>query len=94
MSYNKARQQVHEAIGGLLKDGEIAIGWTLTVDVAGPDDMRYLAHRAGGGIDGNSPPLLWTLIGMLRACALSAEGQLAESTEEADDDEEDEGDED
>lgn len=84
VTYDEARQRVHEAIGGLLCDGEIAVAWTLTVDVAGADDMRYLAHRAGGGIDGNSPPTVWTALGMLTASANDAAAQLAGSTQQTD----------
>jgi hypothetical protein len=85
MAYEDAQRKVHDAIGGLLRDGEIAIGWTLTIDVAGPDDTRYLAHRAGGGIDGGSSPMMWTALGMLRASAQVAEAQLAEGTVDHDD---------
>jgi hypothetical protein len=83
----REQREVHDAIGGLLADGEIAIAWTLTIDVAGPDSMRYLAHRAGGGIDGGDAPMMWTALGMLRASAQVAEAQLAEGTVDAEDDE-------
>jgi hypothetical protein len=79
-------RKVHDAIGGLLNDGEMAVAWTLTIDVAGPDDGRYLAHRAGGGIDGGSPPTVWTALGMLRAGADVAAAQIAGATEDIDDD--------
>lgn len=78
MSYDDARRRVHEAVGGLLDDGEIAVAWTLTIDVAGPNDTRYLAHRAGGGIDGAESPSVGV-----------AEAQLLDMTEDADDDEDD-----
>lgn len=77
---------VHHAIQGLLDEGEIAIGWCLTIDVAGPDDMRYLAHRAGGGVDGDDNPMIWTALGMLRASVQVAEDQLRDCTEPTDDD--------
>lgn len=85
MTYDEARKRVHEAIGGLLDEGEIAIAWTLTIDVAGPGDTRYLAHRAGGGFDGNEGPMAWTALGMLRASMKVAERQLYETTEDLDD---------
>lgn len=80
MTDQEAQAKVHEAIGGLLDEGEIAIAWTLTIDVAGPDETRYLAHRAGGGFDGNDRPMMWTALGMLRASVGVAERQLADST--------------
>jgi hypothetical protein len=79
-----ARQAVHEAIGQLLDDGEIAISWTLTIDVAGPDRRRYLAHRAGGGADGTDAPMAWTALGMLRSSMQLAEQQLRQGTEDTD----------
>jgi hypothetical protein len=88
VTYEDAQRKVHDAIGGLLREGEIAVGWTLTIDVAGPDDGRYLAHRAGGGIDGSSSPMVWTALGMLRAGAQVAEAQLAEGTVDHEDEEE------
>jgi hypothetical protein len=85
-----AQRQVHEAIGGLLDDGEIAICWVLTIDVAGPNDTRYLAHRAGGGHDGNDNPMAWTAAGMLQASADMARDQMRRFTVETDDEDEDE----
>lgn len=87
MAARTAQCKVHDAIGRLLNEGEIAIGWTLTIDVAGPANTRYLAHRAGGGIDGGSPPTAWTALGMLRAGAQVAEAQLAGATVDHDDEE-------
>lgn len=84
--------RVHEAISLLLEDGEIAIHWTLTIDVAGPDNVRYLAHRAGGGHDGTDGPMAWTALGMLRASVGVAEQQLLDSTRDTIDDEDDDGD--
>lgn len=89
MSNADAQKAVHEALAGYLDDGEIAIGWCLTIDVAGPDDVRYLAHRAGGGHDGTANPMAWTALGMLRASAELAEDQLRDSTFDADDAEDD-----
>lgn len=80
-----AKARVHEAIGGLLEEGELAISWVLTIDVAGPDSSRYLAHRAGGGADGEDNPMAWTALGMLQASARVAEAQLLDQTEDTDD---------
>jgi hypothetical protein len=87
-----AQRAVHEAIGDLLEDGEIAVCWTLTIDVAGSDNTRYLAHRAGGGADGTDNPMAWTALGMLRASMKVAESQVHELTFDTnpDDDDEDE----
>lgn len=84
-----AQSAVHDAIGGLLDDGEIVISWCLTIDVAGPGDTRYLAHRAGGGHDGQDSPMAWTALGMLRASMQVAERQLDEWTGDTDDAEDD-----
>ena len=89
MTDEAAQRKVHEAIGDLLAEGEIAISWTLTVDVAGPDGTRYLAHRAGGGHDGTDAPMIWSALGMLRASVQVAEDQLRSCTEPPDDEEDD-----
>lgn len=86
MTYEEAHARVHEAIGALLDDDEFAMNWTLTIDVAGPDGRRYLAHRAGGGADGSDSPMVWTALGMLRASVQVAEEQLREQTPGAGDD--------
>lgn len=83
--YDVARRRVHEAIAGLLDEEEIAICWVLTIDVAGQDGLRYLAHRAGGGGDGSDAPMAWTALGMLRASASLAEAQLLDMTQDTDD---------
>lgn len=80
-----AHRHVHTAIGELLDEGEIAIAWTLTIDVAGSNQCRYLAHRAGGGADGTDAPMVWTALGMLRASVQVAEEQLRDCTEDTDD---------
>lgn len=81
---------VHQAIQEhLLDEGEIAINWVLTIDVAGPDDTRYLAHRSGGGVDGEDGPMCWTALGMLQASVLLAEDQLREQTVSSDEEDED-----
>lgn len=84
------RRAVHDAISALLDDGEIAVSWALTIDVAGPDDTRYLAHRSGGGIDGDEHPTVWSALGMLRAAVQVAEDQLRDCTYTPDDEDEDE----
>jgi hypothetical protein len=78
---------VHAAIGDYLDEGEIAVAWTLTIDVAGPDGTRYLAHRAGGGMDGTDAPTVWTALGMLRAGLLAAEQQVFDCADEVIEDE-------
>lgn len=87
MSYEAARQRVHEAIGDLLEEGELAVSWCLTIDVAGPENTRYLAHRAGGGADGQDAPMAWTALGMLRASMKVAEQQLRDATADTEEDE-------
>jgi hypothetical protein len=77
--------RLHEAIQDYLDEGELALSWVLTIDVAGPDGTRYLAHRAGGGAEGQDSPMVWTAFGMLRASAAVAEQQLLSSTRDADD---------
>lgn len=90
MSEEDAKQRVHKAIQGLLDEGEIAICWVVTVDVAGPDEVRYLAHRAGGGVDGDDNPMAWTALGMLQASVGVAKHQLLDMTVDEDDEDEDE----
>lgn len=85
----EATRKVHEAISGLLGEGELALSWALTIDVVGPDDVRYLAHRSGGGVDGDKRPEAWLALGMLRSSVLEAEAQLLDMTEDADDEEDD-----
>lgn len=78
-----AQRVAHDAIEGLLDDGEMAVSWVLAIDVVGPDDVRYLAHRSGGGIDGAAAPTLWAGMGMLRAALIAADKQIGESTSDA-----------
>lgn len=87
---DQAARDVHKALSGFLDEGEIAVGWCLTIDVAGPDDLRYLVHRAGGGVDGTDAPMMWTALGMLKASANVAADQLRECTTDADEGDEDE----
>lgn len=92
MSRDETASAVHEALGGYLDEGEIAISWCLTIDVAGADGKRYLAHRAGGGADGTEGPMVWAALGMLQASVQVAEDQLRDCTSDDDDDDEDEDD--
>ena len=82
MSDEQAQRDVHQALGSYLDEGEIAIAWCLTIDVAGQDGTRYVAHLAGGGVDGTESPMAWTALGMLTCSADVARSQLAESTED------------
>lgn len=82
-----AARTVHEALAAYLGDGEIAVAWAVTIDVAGPDDRRYLTHRAGGGIDGDDSPTVWATVGMLRASVMAAEEQISAGTFDVDDEE-------
>lgn len=88
MAAEDAQRAVHEALAGYLDEGELAVGWCLTIDVAGQDDVRYLAHRAGGGFDGTDSPMMWTALGMLQASVDVARRQLADCTSSTDDEEE------
>ncbi len=90
MSTDDAARAVHDALKKYLDDGEIAISWCLTIDVAGPDDVRYLAHRSGGGVDGTDGPMAWAALGMLRASMKLAERQLAAMSVDPEDDGDDE----
>lgn len=94
MDREAAQQAVHEALRAYLDDGEIAIAWTLTIDVAGPDGIRYLAHRAGGGHDGTEGPVVWAAVGMLEASLNVAREQIAEMTSDLRDEDDDEEDDD
>lgn len=78
---------VHEALGAYLRPDEIAVGWMVVIDVAGPEGVRYLAHRGGGGADGSESPTAWAALGMLRASMQSAEDQLRSWTVDVEDDE-------
>lgn len=83
---DEAARKVHEALGAYLDEGELAVGWTLTIEVLGPDNNRFLAHRAGGGLDGDDPPTIWTAVGMLKAAMTDAEEQLETYDPSADED--------
>lgn len=79
---NDPHTATHQALQGFVDDGELVVAWHVTVEVAGPDDQRYLAHRAGGGLDGTDPPTVWNVVGMLDAARSTARDQLWTCPEE------------
>jgi hypothetical protein len=81
----EAQRAVHAALKDYLDEGEIVVAWCLTIDIVGPDDIRYLAHRAGGGVDGTEMPTIWAARGMLEASADVAADQLRDSTTDCED---------
>lgn len=76
------QEQVHEAIGAYLDEGELVTAWVLVVEVADSNGVT-LMHRAGGGDDGTNTPSVWEAIGMLRSGEIVAENQLGEQTRDA-----------
>lgn len=74
---SSAREAVHKALTGFLADGDLLLNWTVTMEVEG-QQVRYLEHRAGGGIDGTDAPYIWTVIGLLEAALASAHDQMAD----------------
>jgi hypothetical protein len=90
----EATAAVHEAIGGLLGEGEIA-------DRLVPGRRRCRTRRRsatwrtaqGAGSTAAEGPVAWAALGMLRASVGCAEVQLAEMTADVDEDGEDEGEE-
>lgn len=89
MSRDEARREVHQALAGLLEEGEMVCAWTVQIDVMGPEGHRYLAHRAGGGVDGTETPTVWTALGMIEASRAVAAEQLLECSEDDVEDEDD-----
>jgi hypothetical protein len=77
-----AQEEVHEAIGGYLDEGELVRAWVMVVEVADAKGTS-LMHRAGGGDDGSNRPTVWEVIGMLRSGERLAEDQLAEISRDA-----------
>lgn len=77
---------VHEAAKGYASEGEIVVNWVMTLEIARPDGGTYLAHRSGGGIDGDENPSIWAALGMLEASVDLARCQLRECSDDADDD--------
>lgn len=84
MTREDAQRHIHDAIQATLPEGEVLVTWTLTADVASIDGGRYLAHRAGGGDDGNTSPTPWTALGMLRSSVEVAGRQVLENTRDPD----------
>lgn len=74
-----AQRETHAALQHYLDSGLIT-SWVAVMEVATPEG-RYLAHRAGGGSDGQEAPLAWTALGMLRSGAALAEQQIREESE-------------
>jgi hypothetical protein len=85
----EGQKAVHEALRFFLPEGEIPISWTLTIEVAGEDGGRYLAHRAGGGFDGTEAPMVWSALGLLSAGLRVAQRQLDDVTQDVEDEEPD-----
>lgn len=83
------QETLHRAIQNILDEGEISVNWILTIDVAGPNDIRYLAHRSGGGVDGNDSPMIWHALGMINAAKVVAEKQVSDVTYSDDTDSDD-----
>jgi hypothetical protein len=80
-----ATREVHEAIKGLLDDGEIPIKWTLVIDVVGSEDTRYLAHHSGGGHDGTDAPTVWDVLGMAESFLISTREEARDCTHRLED---------
>jgi hypothetical protein len=77
MADETPREAVQDALGDFLREGEIITAWVVVAEVADAAGT-HLIHRAGGGIEGNDPPMLWSAIGMLRSGEIMAEQQLAD----------------
>jgi len=80
-----AQRGVHGALAAYLDENEIAVSWVVVIDVAGQGDIRYLAHRAGGGAGGTDSPTAWAALGMLTCAQALAQEQLTSSTYDPDD---------
>lgn len=87
MAKSSAEGAVQAAAQGLIEEGEVIVSWVMTIDVAGPDGVRYIAHRAGGGADGDEPPTMWSALGMFEASGALAREQILETTREPPEDE-------
>lgn len=70
----------HQGLSTLTDDGEIVVKWVAVLEVMGPDDTHYLAHRAGCGLDASDSPMIWDALGLLRAGVIQAEDQLSDLT--------------
>lgn len=67
--------KAHAGLSELIDEGEVIVKWAAVIEVMGPNDTRYLAHRAGCGVDGEDSPMTWDVIGMMRSGMLNAEDQ-------------------
>lgn len=76
MSDDGARVVVHDALQGFLDPGAIVVSWVVTIEVVGPDGVRYLAHRHGGGHDGRDVPTTWAVAGMLESARICTHEQF------------------
>lgn len=76
----RPRQQLNDAIRAQLAEDEIAVGWVLVIDVAGPNNSRYLSHRDGGGVDGYDSPTPWSALGMGQALSAIANDKILAAT--------------
>lgn len=71
-----AQRLVNDAIQeAYLQEGEIVTGWIVVAEVADINGKR-LIHRAGGGLGGEEPPMIWTALGMLRGAVIAAEAEV------------------
>lgn len=79
-----AARGVHAALAGYLREGELVVAWHVTIEVVAQDGVRYLAHRAGGGMDGSVRPTVWAVSGMLESAQVDVGDQLRRMTAEVD----------
>ena len=73
---NSSRKDLHDAINAQIANDEMAVSWVVVIDVIGPNNTRYLSHRAGGGADGLEAPPPWTVLGMGQAISGIANDQM------------------
>lgn len=88
-THDAARRTVHSALQEMVEEDEVIVGWGIVIDVVTIEGERYLAHRNGGGHEGDEPPTLWALAGMHESALDLARNQLSEGTFDATDDEDD-----
>lgn len=80
------RPAVHEALHSFLKQDEILVGWTVILEVANvTSQVRYLAHRSGGGANGTDDVMVWTEIGMLESVLANRRRDVVNWTTPTDD---------
>ena len=70
------QQAVQEALQEYLNEDEIVVAWTVTMEVMSLTHGRFLAHRTGGGGDGQDAPTTWALYGMRGAALDSSANDL------------------